>query len=147
MSASSLLAADVNVAQTGGIRPIHAAAQNGDELTVEHTPDPDTGLPRVYRRTFARSRIPAVDAALDNLHQVAVPDAAIREEDGLHVAYVEVGGESFERRVLDRGPGDGSWTIVRRGLAAGERVVIEGAYQVRLASLGEVTPADHGHLH
>ena len=78
---------------------------------------------------------------------VAVPDAAIREEDGLHVAYVEVGGESFERRVLDRGPGDGQWTIIRGGIAAGEHVVTEGAYQVRLASLGEVEPADHGHPH
>jgi len=78
---------------------------------------------------------------------VAVPDEAIREEDGLHVIYVEMGGESFERRVLDRGPGDGEWTIVRRGVKAGERVVIEGAYQVRLASLGEVEAADHGHAH
>jgi RND family efflux transporter MFP subunit len=78
---------------------------------------------------------------------VAVPDIAIREEDGLHVAYVEVGGESFERRVLDRGPGDGQWTLIRRGVAAGEHVVTEGAYQVRLASLGEVEPADHGHPH
>ena len=66
---------------------------------------------------------------------VAVPDIAIREEDGLHVAYVEVGGESFERRVLDRGPGDGQWPLIRRGIAAGEQVVTEGAYQVRLASL------------
>lgn len=78
---------------------------------------------------------------------VAVPDEAIREEDGLHVAYVEVGGESFQRRVLDRGPGDGEWTIVRNGIAAGERVVIDGAYQVRLASLGDVEAADHGHAH
>jgi RND family efflux transporter MFP subunit len=78
---------------------------------------------------------------------VAVPNEAIREEDGLHVVYVEVGGESFERRVLDRGPGDGQWTVIRSGVAAGERVVTDGAYQVRLASLGEVEPADHGHPH
>ncbi len=77
---------------------------------------------------------------------VAVPSAAIQDEDGLGVVYVEVGGESFQRRVVERGPSDGAWTLVT-GVASGERVVTEGAYQVFLASLGEADLADHGHTH
>ena len=77
---------------------------------------------------------------------VAVPSAAIQDEDGLGVVYVEVGGESFQRRVVEPGPSDGVWTLVS-GVAAGERVVTGGAYQVFLASLGEADLADHGHTH
>jgi len=43
------------------------AGENDDELNVEFTPDAETGLPRVYRRTFARSRIPTIDIALETL--------------------------------------------------------------------------------
>jgi multidrug efflux pump subunit AcrA (membrane-fusion protein) len=78
---------------------------------------------------------------------VAVPARALRKEDGLDVAYVQVGGETFERRVLALGPSDGEWTLVESGIRPGERVVTEGAYQVRLASLNASEIADHGHTH
>ena len=78
---------------------------------------------------------------------VAVPSRALRKEDALDVAYVQVGGESFERRVLTLGPSDGEWTVVTGGIRSGERVVTEGAYQVRLASLNASEIADHGHPH
>lgn len=78
---------------------------------------------------------------------VAVPTPAILDEDGLSVVYVKVGGEAFQRRVVETGPSDGSWTIVHSGVAIGEQVVVVGAYQVRLASLGDVEVSDHGHPH
>ncbi len=78
---------------------------------------------------------------------VAVPTPAILDEDGLAVVYVKLGGEAFQRRVVETGPSDGSWTIVHSGVASGEQVVAVGAYQVRLASLGAVEVSDHGHPH
>ena len=78
---------------------------------------------------------------------VAVPSRAIRKEDALDVVYVQVGGESFERRVVVLGPSDGEWTLVASGVRSGEHVVTEGAYQVRLASLNASEIADHGHPH
>lgn len=78
---------------------------------------------------------------------VAIPTRAIQDEDGLPVAYVKLGGEAFQRRVLRLGPSDGAWTIVRSGVVAGEQVVTEGAYQVKLASLGDQEISDHGHPH
>ncbi len=83
----------------------------------------------------------------DAQEDVAVPAAAVRMEDGVPVAYVQVGGELFQRRVLTLGPTDGEWTIVRNGISAGEHVVTEGAYQVRLAALNPDAVADHGHPH
>ena len=84
----------------------------------------------------------------DTVTGTAVPADAVRDEEGLKVAYVETGGETFERRVLEPGPTDGAWTIVRSGVSPGERVVTEGAYQVHLASTGgDEAAAGHGHPH
>jgi RND family efflux transporter MFP subunit len=83
----------------------------------------------------------------EGVQGVVVPHRAIRDEDGLKVAYLQEGGETFERRVLSVGPSDGEWTLVMSGIEEGERVVTEGAYQVRLASLNTSTLTDHGHPH
>ena len=78
---------------------------------------------------------------------VAVPADAVQDEDGLAVVYVKVGGEAFQRRVVELGPSDGTWTLVASGVTDGEQVVTTGAYQVRLASLGDAEVSDHGHPH
>jgi RND family efflux transporter MFP subunit len=84
----------------------------------------------------------------DSVTGPAIPDEAVRDEEGLKVVYVETGGETFERRVLELGPTDGEWTLVRSGVSPGERVVTEGAYQVHLASTGgDEAAAGHGHPH
>jgi RND family efflux transporter MFP subunit len=78
---------------------------------------------------------------------VTIPNEAIQTEDGQPVAYVQTGGESFERRPLQLGPTDGKYTLVERGVQAGEPVVTTGAYQVYLASLNSSQMAGHGHPH
>ena len=76
----------------------------------------------------------------------ALPDAAIVEEDGRPIAFVQVGGETFQKRDLTLGIRDGNWVQILSGITEGERVVTRGAYAVRLASVSSVIPA-HGHVH
>ena len=77
---------------------------------------------------------------------VAIPNEAVLDESGTPVAYVQVGGESFERRVLALGESDGRRTQVLEGIRAGEMVVTTGAYQIRLASLSpEGFSGGHAH--
>ena len=83
----------------------------------------------------------------DEVEGVAVPAAAVQEEDGLAVVYVKVGGEAFQRRVVELGASDGAWVLVGGEISGGEEVVTTGAYQVRLASLGDAEISDHGHPH
>jgi RND family efflux transporter MFP subunit len=78
---------------------------------------------------------------------VVVPSEAIRDEDGLLVAYVQIGGETFERRAVEVGVTDGQWTVVRDGVRRGERVVTRGAYSIKLSSLNTSEISDHGHPH
>jgi RND family efflux transporter MFP subunit len=90
-----------------------------------------------------------VDARLlleDTQSGVVLPNEAIQTEDGRPVAYVQTGGESFERRPLQVGSTDGQYTLVERGVQAGEHVVTTGAYQVYLASLN-TSQIGHGHTH
>jgi membrane fusion protein, heavy metal efflux system len=76
----------------------------------------------------------------------AVPASAIVDDGGQSVVFVQTGGESFERRVVQPGARDGDWVAIARGLKAGERVVTKGAYDVRLAAAAPAT-AGHGHAH
>jgi cobalt-zinc-cadmium efflux system membrane fusion protein len=82
----------------------------------------------------------------ESVEGVVVPSSAVLNEDGLSVVYVQTEGESFARRILTLGPSDGDWTLVEAGLEAGERVVVIGAYQVRLASLN-TSEIGEGHVH
>jgi membrane fusion protein, heavy metal efflux system len=75
---------------------------------------------------------------------VAIPESAIVMDGGRPVAFVLLGGETFQKRSLDLGLRDGPLVEVRSGLQAGERVVTRGAYLVKLAS---ASPASFGHGH
>jgi cobalt-zinc-cadmium efflux system membrane fusion protein len=77
---------------------------------------------------------------------VAIPDSAIVEEGGQPVAFVQVSGETFQKRELTLGIRDGNWVQVLSGVTEGERVVTKGAMAIRLASASSVIPA-HGHAH
>ena len=77
---------------------------------------------------------------------LAIPQSAIVDEDGVFVAYVQVSGETFEKRQLTLGLRDGKYVQILSGLEEGERVVTKGAYAIRLASVSTVIPA-HGHAH
>lgn len=75
---------------------------------------------------------------------ISVPATAIVDDNGQPVVFVQVEGESFERRVVTLGFRDGDMVAVRSGLAEGERVVSRGAYSVRLAA---TAPAAFGEGH
>lgn len=77
---------------------------------------------------------------------VAVPEASIVEEDGRPIAFIQLSGETFEKRDLVLGLRGGGLVQVLEGVSEGDRVVTKGAYAIRLASVSSVIPA-HGHAH
>jgi cobalt-zinc-cadmium efflux system membrane fusion protein len=68
------------------------------------------------------------------------------EDAGKPTTYVMVEGEAFERRPLALGIRSSGWVEVKEGVAAGERVVTRGGYEIKLAAASGVIPA-HGHAH
>jgi cobalt-zinc-cadmium efflux system membrane fusion protein len=75
-----------------------------------------------------------------------VPAAAVVDDAGRPIVFVQRGGETFERRAVTLGPRTGNLVQIVEGVQAGDRVVTKGAYLVRLASLSTSRPA-HGHVH
>jgi len=77
---------------------------------------------------------------------LAIPKSAIVNDNGLHVVYIQVGGESFERRNVKTGISDAGYVEVYSGVNEGEHIVSIGAYQV-LLSAGSPAAAGSGHAH
>jgi RND family efflux transporter MFP subunit len=75
-----------------------------------------------------------------------VPVEAVLMEAGRPFVFVQIGGERFVRRPITIAARDGEWIGVRAGLAPGERVVTQGAYDVQLASAATGLAAE-GHVH
>jgi RND family efflux transporter MFP subunit len=91
---------------------------------------------------LAQAAVP-VGGSIDG---VVIPNTSIVDDNGTPVAYVQAGGEMFERRVLALGETDGTRTHIVAGIRPGEMVVTTGAYQVRLAAAsGSEFAGGHAH--
>ena len=77
---------------------------------------------------------------------LSVPHSALTEEQGVYFAYVQLDDECYERREVHLGADNGREVQLLHGIHAGERVVMEGAYHVRLASVSKAIPG-HSHEH
>jgi cobalt-zinc-cadmium efflux system membrane fusion protein len=77
---------------------------------------------------------------------LVVPVSSLIEEQGMFYVYVQTGGESFQKREVKIGAGDGRNVEVLSGIESGERVVTKGAYNIKLATMSGTIP-DHGHEH
>ncbi len=77
---------------------------------------------------------------------LVIPTSALLEEQGIFYAYVQMEGESFQKRELKIGASDGLNVQVLSGVAEGERVVTKGGYQIKLSTASGTMPA-HGHEH
>lgn len=75
-----------------------------------------------------------------------VPAAAVVDDAGRPIVFVQREGETFERRPVKLGARTGDLVQITDGVKPGDRVVTKGAYLVRLASLSTSVPA-HGHVH
>jgi multidrug efflux pump subunit AcrA (membrane-fusion protein) len=77
---------------------------------------------------------------------LSVPVSAIVEEEGIPVLFVQLSGETFEKRDIVIGIQDAESAEIKSGLEEGERVVIDGAYALLLSTRSGTIPA-HGHAH
>jgi cobalt-zinc-cadmium efflux system membrane fusion protein len=67
---------------------------------------------------------------------LAVPEAAVVEEEGRSFVFIHTTPEQFERREVVLGIRDGEWREVRRGVKKGERVVVRGVGTLQAARGG-----------
>jgi membrane fusion protein, heavy metal efflux system len=163
---------DASQVHVVGQVPEAEAARAGDaraaEIEVAGQPDrlPAGRLISIGKVLESSSRTLPITFALDNrtlgipvgqailLHLLldstpprpVVPAAAVVDDAGRPIVFVQREGETFERRAVTLGPRSGDVVQITEGVKSGDRVVTKGAYLVRLASLSTSVPA-HGHVH
>jgi membrane fusion protein, multidrug efflux system len=111
---------------TGRLDFVDAALdQKSGTLAVRITvPNPE----RLLRPgLFVRVTVPA----LDNPEAIRVPQQAVQELQGTQSVYVVAAGDKVESRQIVASRRVGNDWVVASGLAAGERVVVEGISKVR----------------
>ncbi|MBE6281611.1 MAG: efflux RND transporter periplasmic adaptor subunit [Bacteroides sp.] len=77
---------------------------------------------------------------------LAIPVEALTEEQGLYFVYLQKCAESYKKQEVKIGASNGKEVQILEGLHAGDRVVVKGAYHVKLASASNALPA-HSHEH
>jgi RND family efflux transporter MFP subunit len=76
---------------------------------------------------------------------LTVPTTAVTEEQGHYFVYRQVAEEAYKKQAVVLGNSDGERLEVLAGLEAGDVVVTQGAYQVKLAGAAPTLPAGHSH--
>lgn len=129
------------------------AERGGRLVAVGAAVDPITRtVPVIYELDNADGRLkPGLFAAADLYTAevsdgVIIPESAVVDDGGLPIVYVMDGGETFFARRVVLGSRQGGRVLVRSGVSPGERVVSQGAYEIKLAAASGTIP-EHGHAH
>ncbi len=77
---------------------------------------------------------------------LTLPRTALTEEQGSFFVYLQVDEEGYVKQPVTVGADNGREVLVLTGIHAGDRVVTQGAYHVKLAGAGNAIPA-HTHEH
>ena len=75
---------------------------------------------------------------------ISLPLSAITEEQGLYFVYIQEHDEAYVKTEVELGQDDGTRVEIKKGLNINDKVVVRGAYQVKMASAKAEIP---GHTH
>ena len=75
---------------------------------------------------------------------ISLPRTALTEEQGLFFVYLQLDEEGYKKQEVTLGADNGQSVQILTGVKAGDPVVVNGAYQVKLASASNAIPA-HSH--
>lgn len=77
---------------------------------------------------------------------LTLPKTALVEEQGSFFVFIQLDEEGYRKQLVQTGADDGRTIQILSGVEAGQRIVVEGAQQVKLASASSAIPA-HSHEH
>ena len=82
----------------------------------------------------------------DMENSIVLPVEALTEEQGLYFIYIQKCEESYKKQEVKLGASNGKEVQILSGVQPGDKVVVKGAYHVKLASASNALPA-HSHEH
>ena len=69
--------------------------------------------------------------------EIALPNSAINEINGKTVVFIKNSGEGFSISYIATGENNGTHTVIKKGIKEGDRVVVNGAYQMKMIYLNQ----------
>jgi RND family efflux transporter MFP subunit len=69
--------------------------------------------------------------------QISIPNSALTEINGKTAVFLKNGPELFALSYVQTGEDDGTRTLVLKGIEEGEKVVVNGAYEVKMMYLNQ----------
>ena len=78
---------------------------------------------------------------------LSIPVSALTNEMGIYYVYVQIDEEGYRKQEVALGANNGKEVQIIKGLHPGDRVVTQGAYQVKMASASGAIPHGHSHEH
>jgi multidrug efflux pump subunit AcrA (membrane-fusion protein) len=119
---------------------------NADDRTIELLAHP---------QKLANWAKPGVSALLEvavdgtGKEELAIPASAVLRDELTHVFFRRDprNPDKVIRMEADLGASDGKWIVVQSGLKAGDEVVLDGVYELKLAGAGKVGGGGGGHFH
>ena len=81
------------------------------------------------------------------ISSLSIPVSALTNEMGFFYVYVQIDDEGYRKQEVTLGANNGKEVQVLKGLHPGDRVVTQGAYQVKMASASGAIPHGHSHEH
>ena len=76
---------------------------------------------------------------------ISVPVSSVTEEQGLNFVYLRLDEEGYKEQEVILGQNNGERVQILSGLKKGDKVVVKGVYQVKLAATSSVMPEGHSH--
>lgn len=137
--------------QLGMLKPLSgkltlALEGNSGNRTIELlvTPDEVDGWARAGVSAFLEVAVNGSDDP-----ELAIPVAAVIQDELTHVFFRQdpKDADAVFRTEADLGASDGHWVVVNSGLKSGDKVVVNGVYELKLASGGAGKAGGKGHFH
>ena len=83
----------------------------------------------------------------ETMETLAIPKSAVFDSGGNKVCFIQLGGETFEKRAIELGLEGQDYIQILAGAQEGEKVVVQGGYQVKLAAEASGKKVGEGHFH
>lgn len=117
---------------------------NADDRTIELFVTPEEILPWARRGVSAQLEI-VTDATATPV--LAIPLAAVQRDGLTPVIFIRDRDNPGQvvRTEADLGMDDGRWIVIRSGVREGDEVVLDGAFQLMLATSGATQKGGHFH--
>lgn len=132
-------------AVTGSLRL--GVSGDPETRTVDIFVDVDADELQPWMRPEVAALAEVAVAGDPDLEELAIPVRAVIQ-DGLETVFFRRDPDDPDaviRTEADLGPSDGRWVTVYSGLAEGDEVVVDGVYQLKLATTGQDVKAGHFH--